>query len=353
MKALSTIEELAFEPRDVAIFSIPDMRTRLNTVQNYFFPRLELLLRDTVGLIQDIYGVNPYEMMTTAYTPSNRKDAKQLLSFDCALVGMTGKRRTDRYLHIIRDDGSAYYYHPSYLSFIVENSGAMYVDFQPYRYHVGKAFLRTVNEVFQEHFSTLEPLLLLNGIIHNSASAFVSYRDAFEPEAVDRYNIRLRSQVYYLPIDIERGLLNLQMAFVALYPLLDSMICLGEGTTPRLGEMVEQFKERWFDAQEHSGDEEELQDDGSLFPVNLNLPELDSYYTTRTGLWWMILARDGWRCLSCGRTPSEHGVTLEVDHILPRSHGGTDDPENLQTLCKKCNIGKSNRDATDLRSVLQ
>ncbi|MBI3800239.1 MAG: HNH endonuclease [Deltaproteobacteria bacterium] len=34
---------------------------------------------------------------------------------------------------------------------------------------------------------------------------------------------------------------------------------------------------------------------------------------------------------------------------MPRSKGGSDDIGNLQTLCKKCNIGKSNKDTTDLR----
>ncbi|MDR3230046.1 MAG: HNH endonuclease [Synergistaceae bacterium] len=62
------------------------------------------------------------------------------------------------------------------------------------------------------------------------------------------------------------------------------------------------------------------------------------------------MARDNWTCCSCGRTPKD-GVSLEVDHIMPRSRGGTDDPENLQIPCKKCNIGKSNRDSTDLRGL--
>jgi len=34
-------------------------------------------------------------------------------------------------------------------------------------------------------------------------------------------------------------------------------------------------------------------------------------------------------------------VTLEVDHVVPRSRGGTDDPENLVTSCQDCNRGKS------------
>ncbi|MBK7813151.1 MAG: HNH endonuclease [Rhodocyclaceae bacterium] len=42
---------------------------------------------------------------------------------------------------------------------------------------------------------------------------------------------------------------------------------------------------------------------------------------------------------------------LHVDHIVPQSLGGANSLDNYQTLCDTCNIGKSNRDATDLRST--
>jgi len=32
---------------------------------------------------------------------------------------------------------------------------------------------------------------------------------------------------------------------------------------------------------------------------------------------------------------------LEIDHVIPRSEGGSDAPGNLQVLCKDCNEGKS------------
>lgn len=57
---------------------------------------------------------------------------------------------------------------------------------------------------------------------------------------------------------------------------------------------------------------------------------------------YLVLRRDNHRCVKCGAEPSE-SVRLEVDHIIPHSLGGSDNPNNLQTLCNRCNVGKGNR----------
>jgi 5-methylcytosine-specific restriction endonuclease McrA len=51
-----------------------------------------------------------------------------------------------------------------------------------------------------------------------------------------------------------------------------------------------------------------------------------------------VFAADGYRCKWCG---TQHNLT--VDHIIPWSKGGGDDPENLQTLCRSCNSRKGDR----------
>lgn len=55
------------------------------------------------------------------------------------------------------------------------------------------------------------------------------------------------------------------------------------------------------------------------------------------------------RCELCGARGED--VALQVDHIVPRNRGGTDDLANLQTLCVQCNAMKRDRDSTDFRAV--
>lgn len=48
-----------------------------------------------------------------------------------------------------------------------------------------------------------------------------------------------------------------------------------------------------------------------------------------------ILLRDLFRCRECN-----YFKHLEVHHIIPKSKGGTDDPDNLITLCGRCHAKK-------------
>jgi HNH endonuclease len=50
-----------------------------------------------------------------------------------------------------------------------------------------------------------------------------------------------------------------------------------------------------------------------------------------------ILERDGYRYALCGRSATT------VDHIVPRSKGGTDDDWNLRAACGPCNFGRRDR----------
>ena len=53
-----------------------------------------------------------------------------------------------------------------------------------------------------------------------------------------------------------------------------------------------------------------------------------------------VFDRDGRICRYCGSDEEP----LHIDHIIPRKVGGTHDLENLQVLCKACNLRKSSKD---------
>jgi 5-methylcytosine-specific restriction endonuclease McrA len=52
-----------------------------------------------------------------------------------------------------------------------------------------------------------------------------------------------------------------------------------------------------------------------------------------------IIKRDSGRCQYCGNK----SVELTIDHVLPKSRGGSDTWENLTTACMRCNNRKGNK----------
>jgi len=58
----------------------------------------------------------------------------------------------------------------------------------------------------------------------------------------------------------------------------------------------------------------------------------------RSATRYAVLERDGFKCVLCGNTAQN--TILEVDYIVAVIHGGTDEMDNLRTLCHACNEGK-------------
>ncbi|MDE2312041.1 MAG: HNH endonuclease [Patescibacteria group bacterium] len=74
--------------------------------------------------------------------------------------------------------------------------------------------------------------------------------------------------------------------------------------------------------------------------------ELITRHKTKRGINWrlrfIVMRRDSFKCKNCGRSPAtDPSIILHVDHIKAWANGGETVLENLQTLCSKCNIGKS------------
>lgn len=77
---------------------------------------------------------------------------------------------------------------------------------------------------------------------------------------------------------------------------------------------------------------QELIDSGELFGEQPKRPPIPREVVDA------VYKRDGGRCVYCGSTEN-----LQLDHIIPFSKGGATTVENLQLLCQRCNIEKSNK----------
>ena len=61
-----------------------------------------------------------------------------------------------------------------------------------------------------------------------------------------------------------------------------------------------------------------------------------------------IFERDLYRCRYCG---SHKDISL--DHVIPVSKGGSDEPDNLVTACRACNSRKSDKTPEERKMILQ
>ena len=77
---------------------------------------------------------------------------------------------------------------------------------------------------------------------------------------------------------------------------------------------------------------QELIDEGEIFPEANKRPPIPKDVVDT------VWNRDGGKCVYCGSNENLH-----LNHIIPFSKGGDTSVENLQLLCQKCNLEKSNK----------
>ena len=77
---------------------------------------------------------------------------------------------------------------------------------------------------------------------------------------------------------------------------------------------------------------QDLMDEGEIFPEANKRPPIPKEVVDA------VWNRDSGKCVYCGATENLH-----LDHIIPFSKGGDTSVENLQLLCQKCNLQKSNK----------
>lgn len=118
-------------------------------------------------------------------------------------------------------------------------------------------------------------------------------------------------------------------------------------------EVKESFETHGKKLQDISTDVNQLHHEGRLIKVNLGVYKYDPNYDQQVELRdfteavkEVIFRRDGYKCVICG-LGEQDGVTIDADHKIARSKGGSNTLANGQTLCRKHNTLKKNYSQTE------
>jgi hypothetical protein len=250
------VNDIEFDENDIEIFNIPDIKERIAKIKGNFFPRLEFLVNDSLELVKQVYGVEPYPQMTKVHTPNNRKDAATNKEYGVASVGISGKRRNstrDNPLAIKNADGKSIYIHSAFLTFDVLAQGCIRVIFLPFRVSVESNFVAKVRQemldnidLLNENFMDFE-ICYTSKVIENSTDfpELVNKKRFNLPDGRDIHSLYFHTNAFFFPTNFDDELHILKLAFVALYPLLDLFVSIGDGRKPRFSEMLNQFHD-WY-----------------------------------------------------------------------------------------------------------
>lgn len=342
------LDDVRFEESDRGVFDIPDPLARARALRRYFFPKLNVLLDSARSLISAIYGGGALEVFTEAQRPKPKEGDRKTHEFEEVRLGLVGVRVVEG-LALVGSSGKPVQYGISCLWFEVFRRGTIGVTFAPMLYGDDSHFDRRVSGTFLRYQEALNTICLATFVSSPAFLQLATLEEALEPASLRR--TLFMSRGFDFPVGREDGIESLVLTFASLFPFQKLVTDLSMRRKPSIETDLDALFDWWnddcFDV---------------LMPERYGVPRAGAGVAVPDSDWergarvmitgaqrFRILDRDDYRCLACGRNPETGGVVLHVDHIKPRSKGGTDDDENLQTLCSECNIGKSNRSDRDLR----
>jgi 5-methylcytosine-specific restriction endonuclease McrA len=353
-------EQYLFDREDVAIFHADDLDLRAKAIRYHLQPRLEQLLKQAMGLVWDMYGVDPMEYCTITRVPgfrTDRRKGKVTTNYTHCTVGLTGKRKPMWPKMRRAKDGKE----PKvfWLNWSIElmEEGVFAVISTPSLCDLDHDSYAILMEPLIEHNSEVQAMLGYHRVrMHTSldgegqletvAQRLQKELNAEEPSVIF---LALHEEI---PVSEFKGF-EVAHQLASMYPIYDAWLRAAQGLPCRLGELVSRYNVYLEslppeDSANAEQDNAQFRDHVAIDLERIATPDQITLPSRR----YQVFLRDNWRCVSCGRDPVKHEAVLHVDHVLPRSKGGLDDLDNLQTLCERCNLGKGARDDTNIRQRL-
>jgi hypothetical protein len=351
--SIQALSGIAFDEQDANLFLVDDARLRADALRHSVLPRLRVVMNVAIALIREIYGIEALEDSIVSIYPNFRqkRDRELLIKYESVFVGLGGQRKA-KWPGFARKDGKPVQILPFRFAFVLTQDGVFTVLENGWLKGLDMQSFERILRFHTDNEHKINPLCFES---HMRPAVVWSDNLPLLAPLRDQYQFRLKHQLYdnhflghnyRLPVS-EVTLAEVVNNFVCFFPVYDSYIQMAKGLPDRLDALIAKLS-AWL--QRDTGETEEKADSSTPETVSVHAAQAaESKVRVMPALRWQAFQRDQWKCVACGRN-SHDGAILHVDHIIPRSLGGLDTLENLQTLCDICNIGKSNRDATDLRN---
>lgn len=349
-----SISDITFDEQDANLFLVEDAQLRADALKHSVLPRLQIVMNEAIALVRDIYGVEALDDSIVSKYPNFRTGRASNIGFqyDSAFVGLGGQRKA-KWPGFSRKDGKEVQILPFRFALMLTQNGIFAILENGWLNGLSDASFDTLLDVYGGNEAAINPLCFFAGMRPevrfneklSLLSAMSEHHKFCKQNAI--YDNHFVSHNYHFPVH-ESQLRELISAYATFYPVYDAYIQLAKDAPSRLTQMIEKLN-NWMQKPPESSEGNVKTDIADRATVSESASLLaQQKIRVMPAIRWQVFQRDQWKCVSCGRD-SHNNAILHVDHIIPRSRGGTDSLMNYQTLCDVCNLGKGNRDNTDLR----
>ena len=355
------LSEIEFDKDDQNLFQIDDLRLKADAIRYSILPKLNGLVNQAILQIRETYGIEVLEDSHVPQSPNFRlnRDNELKTDYKWAAVGLTGIRGKGRWHGFSRRDGKPVQILPFLYQFVLTEKGLCIRLMNNWMKGLSEDSYSKLLRFHLQFENTIHALCYRSGVL-----PILPWGDGCEPFSTFTHHYRWMLENWVFDNDFASqdagfpisaiDLAGLVDSFVLLYPVYDSYIQIARGERVRFKRLIGSLND-WYkkEVEARSKTQDESAVANALAP-NVTLLKAKELAEQRVkvmpALRWQVFQRDGWKCVACGRRAADD-IILHVDHIIPRSKGGKDTIDNLQTLCSTCNIGKSNNDTTDLRTA--
>lgn len=343
------LENITFDEEDAALFNLNgDFLLKAKAIKYSILPKLNVLLEETLSRIRKIYGIEVFDQNSIIHSAPNFREKRQnelKVDYDYAFWGL-GATRLPIWEGYKRIDSKPVKILPYIIGYEFSDNG-LAVVFNPLRYKL--KYTNESNDIFLnflleniEYIQTIQSFAKMSPRLFAFGNIIMPYKEIIKRYKEEHLYDIIFSRLIKCPINYNE-LNTLIQSFVIFFPIYYSLLEIAQNKQCSFKNIISKIN--YQNLIENYPEIKNI----NLSNKNIQNIEIDETKFVRAGIRWQVFERDDFKCVACGKS-SHDGAILHVDHIRPKSRGGSNKMDNYQTLCHLCNIGKSNKSEKDLRN---